>query len=221
MTQTVRRQAAHPTLKLWIGAVHFAADAVLVAFVYFILRDFLKDGAWKITLYLFNKALANAALLLVGLSMLLSSLSRLRRIGADKLVYRKYLGVVGFGLAVLHALISHRALSAKFPWPAWARQNWATALLGVAAFVLFAVMTAVSNRKAVERLGGAIWRRLLSSAGYAGVLLVVVHAALLKWPSWLNWLRTFDPWLPSLSLPTVLFGLAVLAARLISPRPNK
>jgi DMSO/TMAO reductase YedYZ heme-binding membrane subunit len=221
MTPTARPPSKHPTLKLWIGAVHFAADAVLVAFVYFILRDFLKDGAWKITLYLFNKALANAALLLVGLSMLLSSLSRLRRIGADKLVYRKYLGVVGFGLAVLHVLMSHRALSAKFPWPDWLGQNWETALLGVCAFILFAVMTAVSNRRAVQRMGGARWRRFLSYAGYLGVLLVVVHASLLKGPSWLNWVRTFDPWLPSLSLPTTVFGLAVLAARLIAPRPDR
>ena len=194
--------------------MHFAADAVLVAFVYYIVRDFLKDGNWKITLYLFNKAVANAAFLLIGLSMLLASLGRFRRIAPDKLVLKKYLGVVGFGLAVLHALTSHLALRAKFLWPAWMRQNWETALLGFAAFALFAAMTAVSNRRATELMGGAAWRRFLSVAGYLGVLIVILHVSWLKWPSWLNWVKTFDPWLPSLSLPMVLFGLAVLAARL-------
>ena len=105
-------------------------------------------------------------------------------------------------------------LRAKFPWPAWTRQNWETALLGFAAFALFAAMAAVSNRQATELMGGAAWRRFLSAAGYLGALLVIVHASWLKWPSWLNWVKTFDPWLPSLSLPMVLFGLAVLAARL-------
>lgn len=210
-----RAKTKRPTLRFWLGSIHFAADAVLVAFVYFIVRDFLKDGNWKITLYLFNKALANAAFLLIGLSMLLASLGRFRRIAPDKLVYRKYLGVAGFGLAALHALTSHLALGAKFPWPTWPHQNWETALLGFAAFALFAAMTAVSNRRARELMGGAAWRRFLSYAGYLGILIVILHASWLKWPSWLNWVKTFDPWLPSLSLPTVIFGLAVLAARLV------
>lgn len=205
-------------LKLWFGPVHFGVDAALVAFVYFVLRDFLKDGEWKVTLYLFNKALANAAALLIGLSMLLSSLVRLRRLAPDKLVYRKPLGVVGFGLAVLHALASHLALGEKFPWPGWVRENWESALLGGAAFILFAAMTAVSNRRAMTLLGGAAWRRFLSLAGYIGVALVCVHVAWVKWPSWLNWVKTFNPWLPSLSLSTFVFGLAVLAARLAAPR---
>ena len=207
-------KSKHPTLRFWLGSIHFAADAVLVAFVYYIVRDFLKDGNWKITLYLFNKAVANAAFLLIGLSMLLASLGRFRRIAPNRLVFKKYLGVVGFGLAALHALTSHLALRAKFPWPAWTRQNWETALLGFAAFALFAAMAAVSNRQATELMGGAAWRRFLSVAGYLGVLIVILHASWLKWPSWLNWVKTFDPWLPSLSLPMVLFGLAVLAARL-------
>jgi len=209
-----RTIAKHPTLRFWLGSIHFAADAVLVAFVYFIVRDFLKDGSWKITLYLFNKAVANAAFLLVGLSLLLASLGRFRRISPDRIVYKKYFGVAGFGLATLHALTSHLALRAKFPWPVWMRQNWETALLGFAAITLFAAMAAVSNRRAVDLLGGKAWRRFLSAAGYLGVLIVIVHASWLKWPSWLNWVTTFDPWLPSLSLPMVLFGLAVLAARL-------
>jgi DMSO/TMAO reductase YedYZ heme-binding membrane subunit len=220
MTEPGRPPTKLPTLKLWLGAVHFGADAALLAFAYFIVRDYLKDGDWKITLYLLNKALANAAFLLIGLSMLLSSLSRLRRLGADKLVYRKYLGVVGFGLGALHASASHLALRSSFPWPDWSRRNWETALLGVAAFALFAAMTAVSNRRAAALMGGRAWRRFLTYAGYLGVLLVLVHAAWLKWPSWLNWVRTFDPWLPSLSLPAAVFGLAVLAARLFPPRPK-
>lgn len=220
MNRTERTASRRLALKLWFAAVHFAVDVVLVAFVYFVLRDYLKDGEWKVTLYLFNKSLANAAALVIGLSMLLSSLARLRWVGPDKLAFRKHLGVVGFGLAVLHVLASHRALGAKFPWPAWIQENGETALLGSAAFVLFAAMTAVSNRPGMKLLGGAGWRRFLSWAGYVGLALVLVHASWLKWPSWLNWVKTFHPWLPSLSLPTVAFGLAVLAARLAAPRPR-
>lgn len=209
-----RTKAKHPTLRFWFGSVHFGADAVLVAFVYFILRDYFKDGNWKITLYLFNKALAGAAFLLIGLSMLLGSLSRFRRVVPTMLIYRKYLGLVGFGLAVLHVLFSHRLLHSKFPWPDWMHQNGETVLLGFAAFLLFTAMAVVSNRGAAQFIGAARWRRFLSGAGYLGVILVIAHITWLKGPSWLNWIKTFDPWLPSLSLPLVLFGLAVLAARL-------
>ena len=82
---------------------------------------------------------------------------------------------------------------------------------GIAALVLFGAMALVSRAGIKGRLGGEAWRKVLRYGGYVGLVLAVGHAALLKWSSWSNYFRTFDPVLPSLSLPLAGFaGFAVV-----------
>ena len=82
------------------------------------------------------------------------------------------------------------------------------------ALAVFGGMAILSLSEVKGRVGGERWRKLLRYAGYAGLILAVAHTGLLKWESWTNFFRTFDPVLPSLSLPVALFGAAVLLLRL-------
>jgi hypothetical protein len=53
------------------------------------------------------------------------------------------------------------------------------------------------------------WRAGLCTSAAA-----VGHAALLKGTSWVKYFRTFDPVLPSLSLPAAVLALAAVLGRL-------
>ena len=77
-------------------------------------------------------------------------------------------------------------------------------------------MTVLSIPRVKARVGGGTWRKLLRYSGYSGLLLAVAHTGLLKWESWMNFFRTFDPVLPSLSLPVALFAAAVVLLRLVA-----
>jgi hypothetical protein len=50
--------------------------------------------------------------------------------------------------------------------------------------------------------------------GYFGVLFVFVHAALLKYDGWLQWLATRTPRLPPLSLIVALLGLGMIVLKI-------
>jgi DMSO/TMAO reductase YedYZ heme-binding membrane subunit len=85
---------------------------------------------------------------------------------------------------------------------------------GLAALIVFALMAIASDDRVRRRLGAERWRKFLRYAGYAGLVLGAGHAALLKWSSWENFFRTFDPFLPSLSLPAAAFAAAAVILRL-------
>lgn len=200
--------------RLWVRAWALAAGLVAFGSLYFFVRQYFKDGVWAFDLTLVDKSLGVAALVLLSLSMLLTSLAYFRARPARPLAFRKHYGLVGFWTGLIHAGVNH------FLLPLWGLRSerqlaaWISDGPALVALALFGAMAFLSLPKAKARLGGGAWRRTLRYAGYAGLALSIGHAGLLKWTSWTNYFRTFGSVVPSLSLPASLLAAAAVGLRL-------
>jgi hypothetical protein len=191
-----------------------ASAAVAFGFFYFFVRQGLKDGVWRFDLALLNKSLGTAALFLIGLSMLLTGITYFSRRLNRGLAYRKHYGLAGFWTALVHGVVTHFLLPAVGLHPERKLDAVLSDAPGLMALAVFAVMAVISNAAAKGRLGGEKWRKVLRYAGYTALLLALGHTALLKWASWAKYFRTFEPALPSLSLPVAVFVAAAVVLRL-------
>jgi hypothetical protein len=200
--------------KPWRVGLATSTASVAIGTVYFFVRQFLKDHVWHFDLSLVNKALGTAALLLLALSMGLTAVAFFSRRRAGWLAYRKHFGLVGFWTGLVHGAATHFVMPAFGLHPERKMEAVLTDGPGLAALVLLGVMAVLSNAPVKGKIGGELWRRLLRYGGYAGLVLAVGHAALLKWSSWTKYLRTFDPVLPSLSLPVAALAAAAIVGRL-------
>ena len=208
------KRTDRPVIRLWGRALAVALAAFVASGLYFYVRQFMKDGVWRFDLGLVNKSLGTAALFALSLSMALTGLAYFSRRSTKPLAYRKHLGLVGFWTAFAHAAVTHVLMPAVGLRPERKIEALDSDWPGLAALVLFGTMALVSNASIKGRLGGEAWRKLLRYGGYAGLVLAAGHAALLKWSSWTNYFRTFDPVLPSLSLPLAGFAGFAVALRL-------
>jgi hypothetical protein len=209
---TGRGRSGDLVFKLWVRAGVAAAAAVAFGCLYFFVRQYFKDGIWRFDLVLINKSLGTAALFLVALSMFLTGVAYFSRRSGRSLAYRKHYGLMGFWIGLAHGAVNHFLLPAVGLYPERKLDAWLSDSPGLLALVLFGAMA--SNAGVKGRLGGETWRKVLRYGGYAGLLLAMAHAALLKWTSWTKYMRTFDSVLPSLSLPVAAFAAAVVVLRL-------
>jgi DMSO/TMAO reductase YedYZ heme-binding membrane subunit len=199
--------------RLWARAWIAAAAAVAFATLYFFVRQYLKDGLWRFDLTLINKSLGVASLFLVTLSMFLTGVAYFSWGSGRLLSYRRTYGLVGFWVGLSHGAVNHVLLAAAGLHPESGADARHAEAAGLAALIVFALMAVASSSRARERMGGKTWRKFLRYAGYAGLVLAAGHTALLKGASWAKYLRTFDPFLPSLSLPVAAFALAAIVLR--------
>lgn len=159
-----------------------------------------------------NKAAADTAVILMGLSMLLSSLCYFWNFVDTKIVYRKHLGLAGFAFAVVHLLLSWSAFTNMLKLETWAAGKAYPAFAGTLGFLIFTVMALISNNYSATTLGGRVWRGILR-LGYPALLLVAIHVILLKHSRWQTWAAEGFKTLPSMSLLMTMFIIVVLAMR--------
>jgi len=200
--------------KIWARAAGTAAAAVAFGSLYFFVRQYFKDGLWRFDLSILNKSLGTAALFLVALSMFLTGAAYFSGPSKRPLAFRKYYGLAGFWTAAVHAAVNHFALPAAGLHPERKIDALTTDLPALAGLVILGAMALLSSSRAKGRLGGEAWRKTLRYGGYAALLLVLAHTVLLKGASWIKYFRTFDPVLPSLSLPVAAFAAAAVVLRL-------
>jgi len=160
-----------------------------------------------------NKAVANTAIILMGCSMLLSSLCYFWDFVDDKIIYRKHLGLIGYAFGLAHVVLSFPALKRLMTSEAWSQTiPWAP-LTGLGALVIFTIMALISNKFAAHKLGGKTWRIILRT-GYIAIILTWIHVVALKSKYWIRWAEAgFDSW-PSLSFVTSVFMLVVVLMRI-------
>ncbi|MAF14105.1 MAG: hypothetical protein CMI53_04420 [Parcubacteria group bacterium] len=205
--QIMKKVKPFSSSKLWIHTFIFS----IFVFVGGSLYLFARRGDYD--LYIANKVFATTALVLMGLSMALSGLCYFWDFVDTKIIYRKHLGVIGFGYAVLHIIVTLFFLPNKFAQPEWIIDHPVSAIVATLALLIFIGMVAISNRHAVVELGSKRWRALMR-VGYVAFALVIVHFALLKYNGWIKWIDTHEPFLPPLSLLEVIFGVGVIILRL-------
>lgn len=154
-----------------------------------------------------NKALADTAALLISFSMLLTAICYFWNFFDSKIIYRKYLGLVGFAFGLAHVYLSRGALNALQNVEKWQQGAIWPAFTGVLATLIFLIMTIVSNKLATKILGGKQWKRILR-LGYIALVFVLAHVALLKSGHWVTWIEGGMNRAPSMSL--IVSGVIII-----------
>lgn len=161
-----------------------------------------------------NKSAADTAIILIGLSMLVSSISYFFNFADWMMAYRKHLGLVGFAFALSHLALSWNPFLSLFRLETWQQGKMWPVFTGFLALLFFGIMALVSNSKAAQALGKH-WRPFLRYFGYLAIVLVLAHVYLLKSSRWVTWFAQGMKTPPSLSLIVAIFITIVLLSRLV------
>lgn len=174
----------------------------------------------NIPLFIANKAIALTAAILIGLSFLLGPLAKFwPKMFTSHLYLRKHLGVAGFTIAALHALMSlilfTPAYYPKFFLPS-GKMNLigeSSMLFGIVAFLVFAAIS-VASLPPIERYMSSQQWKLIQRLGYLAYVFVLFHVVIMGWAGW--WKP--ESWkfgLASISLISALVIIFVLLMRVI------
>lgn len=194
--------------KIWFKAIVFSLIALGLGAAYIWYRG------GKFDWFYMNQALACASVFLIGCSFILSAICYFWDFLDTKIVYRKYLGIIGAVLGLIHIIVIIFTQQARFDADYFLKEHLWTFLAGLVAIMIFTVMVFLSNNYSIRELGSKNWRRTLRYTGYLAFLLVFIHYVLVVWPFWKRWWTAFDPWLPPLSFLTAVFMALVLFFRL-------
>ncbi len=160
---------------------------------------------------LLNKAVADTSIVLIGLSMVMSSVSYFWNFADPLVSYRKHLGVIGFWLGLGHLFLSWGAFQRLINPETWAKGvPWAT-FTAMIALVIFALMTLISNMTMTKMLGR--WWKPLLRFGYVAIALIWLHVYFLKASSIMKWYAEGMKALPPSSVIMLGFMTVVMIMR--------
>ncbi|MEK7505883.1 MAG: ferric reductase-like transmembrane domain-containing protein [Patescibacteria group bacterium] len=197
----------------WIFVLVFAYAIVR----YNIIRDVpISD----IPLFISNKAVALASVIIIGMAFVIGPLTRFFPRTFEKLhPLRKSLGLWGFGLAALHALISIVLLGPKYyskfylPDGGLNLVGQSSLLFGAMAFMVFAIVAITSLPYMEEVLGRTRWRSV-QRLGYSAYFLVLLHVFIMGFSGWFN-PSAYQYGFVSISLLAALVIILVLLLRIL------
>ncbi|MFN3168182.1 MAG: hypothetical protein ACE37H_14060 [Phycisphaeraceae bacterium] len=168
-----------------------ALISLALASVYAVLRYhdvfFGVHPADQLPLYILNKAVSWAALVMIALAVGARPIARL---SADKLAWlkrdRRAIGMIGFGFAAVHSAMSFALLSPSYygklylesgKMNTWGELSMLTGIVGMALLVWQANLAKANHGEA---------RRTLRRLGWSVLGLTAVHVAAMGWPGWLE-----------------------------------
>ncbi|KXK26823.1 MAG: hypothetical protein TR69_WS6001000844 [candidate division WS6 bacterium OLB20] len=179
----------------WVNTLLFSFAVVFAVSLYQVAKGVRFD------VYQLNIVFALTGMYLIGLSFALSGLSFFWDFVDTRVVYRKYLGLVGFYYILSHALFSFLnyffiptaplpSFDFDFAWVIGGVRvpNTLAFLAGVVSLGSFAFMAMISNRYSMVELGGVRWRNTLRYVGYFAYAVIVIHFGLKRYAGWSNWL---------------------------------
>jgi DMSO/TMAO reductase YedYZ heme-binding membrane subunit len=169
--------------------------------------------AWNNVPSVLNKSIADVSIILIGISMVQSSLCYFVPRLNFSLQYRKHLGLLGFAFAFVHLLLSWGAFERLFRVETWQQQSYWPVLTGFIALLIFAMMSLISNRLSATLLGGKLWKFLLRT-GYIAMALVLAHVVLLKLMRWQTWYKEGMSSPPVMSLIVTIFIIFFFLVRI-------
>jgi DMSO/TMAO reductase YedYZ heme-binding membrane subunit len=188
---------------------------------------------WAVDIYLVNKVLASVGMVMITLSFLLSALRKFWGWFNRHQKHARYLGLVGLAYTILHIIatlyISFGETTPDkkapgefmFPFPDYFLQHWVSYTCAIIAFAIFLSLAKISmpsNELAAKKYGYDNWKTRLRY-GYIGVILGVIHSAILKLAGWERWIDDKlaqagnEPILPPLSLIVAILVGAMIVAK--------
>lgn len=199
----------------WLKAILIAIVVVLLFTSYLYLRR------GYVNLYILNKALGSAAVVLAGITLLVRPLlSRLPKL-SFLMTIRRHLGLSAFGLVLGHVVVSVFFLPQKFPL-SWYQEEWMPVTFGVVALLIWIFLSYISTDKKVRQLGSDRWRKFQSMGGRLAFILIFLHLTVMKYPGWIRWFNgqlkpspeLANPSYPPASLFVFAFMLLVILSRI-------
>lgn len=193
-------------------------SVIIVSYAYGILRYNIFDGvSWNyLPLFISNKAISFSAIIFIALSCSLRSLVRLwPSIFSPLLNHRKYFGLLGFGLAVVHSIISVLIFKPEYYSKFFTGNGQLTfsgelsMFFGVFAFLVFAMMAIVSVPGIAVSMDRKTWRRILKY-GPVGLFLTLLHLVMMGYKSWLDPASWPANLLPISLLAAMVAGIAII-----------
>lgn len=197
-------------IELWLHAMWFSGVVWLACVAYILLRG---DG-WSITSM--NHAFSNAGMLLIGFSFALSGLCYFWNFMDTKIIYRRYIGLMGFYFITVHVGLSVALLRLVTDFGTYysVPTNVLSNGFAVLAFLILLLMASISNQFAMHELGTAQWRALLRT-GYLAYVFAVIHFSIKRYDEWVWWLNNREPMLPPISLVILVVAVCVLLLRIM------
>ena len=211
-----RYQEKKPTpqsLRLWSDIFVYSIILIIVLSLYGLIagQDF--------NLRLISRVFAEVAIILIGLSFILSAVCYFWNFAGKYIIYRKELGVIGFMYAAIHGmyslLMTPDILSFSNLQFFFGEKLLFSTVSAVTALCMYLFMIMISFRQVIEIISGHTWRTLMR-IGYFALFLSLIHFFILKKNSWLAWFFGQDQHIvPPMSLIIFLFGIVVLCMRII------
>ncbi len=165
---------------------------------------YLIDGS--ITFVTISKVTAAAAALLIGFSFALSGFCYYWDFLDSKIGLRKYLGLMGFWLALAYSL-SLLVVDPDRYFFGFFRNFWTVDfILGLISMAFFTFMAFVSRDSMMRKMGPHRWRMALRW-GYVAWLFLAIRAAIIEQDIWIAYFRTLKGFPP----PRLLLSLYVVA----------
>ena len=166
----------------------------LAVFAYAVIRyNVIKGTPWiELPLFISNKAISLSAVVFIALSYALGSLARFwPKTFVPALSMRKFFGLLGFGLAALHGLISLLIFTPAY-YPKFflgsGKLNLVgelSMLFGILAFFVFASVAISSIPAVAKSMEPERWRAV-QRLGYLGLILVFFHVFVMGLAGWLK-----------------------------------
>ena len=171
-------------------------------------------------LFITNKAVALAATILIGLSFLLGPLARFfPNQFTPHLYLRKHLGMIGFGVASLHAMMSLVLLNpanySRF-YLEGGKFNLvgeSSMLFGILAFLIFVAIFITSLPPMEKHMHPDQWK-LVQRFGYLAYFFVLLHVGIMGYRGWFR-SEAWQYGLASISLISALFIIFILTMRVL------
>ena len=141
-------------------------------------------------LYIANKVLAGVAAVLLGLTLLVGSLSRHFNRFGFLARYRKEFGFIAAFLAIAHALVSYFTLSDHFPVKVYYTSIFWPFIFGLLSAVIIVLLLVISNNATMKKFGGSVWWFLQQWGARLAFIFLALHVFVMKFSSWVSWYQT-------------------------------
>ncbi|HLD57913.1 MAG TPA: ferric reductase-like transmembrane domain-containing protein [archaeon] len=215
----------------WKWAFIVFIVAFVITFSYAIVRYNVVSGvpADQIPLYIFNKAISLTSVIVIGASFIIGPFARFwPKKFVPKLYLRKYLGVLGFGVAALHGLISLLLFNSSYYPRLFTEAGKLTfsgelsMLFGILSLFIFSGVAVTSLPSVEKGMHPKQWK-FVQRLGYIAFVLALLHVAVMGWKGWLNtsgWPGGLLP-ISMLAAAVIIFVLIVRAVAIPLQRRSK
>ncbi len=213
------------------GTTAITAVVLAITFAYAVVRyNVIRGVPWEqLPLFISNKAIALAAVVFIALSYDFGPLARFwPRVFVPELPMRKFFGLLGFGLAAAHALISLLIFSPAY-YPKFFTEagklnltGELSMLFGVLALFIFLAAALTSLPSVAASMGRSQWQAV-QRVGYLAFFLVLLHVLVMGFEGWLKpsgWPGGLLP-ISLIAFIVIAFTLLIRAAVIIFPQRGK